>query len=178
MNIITKEQFFQQTAAHTTSELWAANAEERWDYHDAAARIVQTICETTPEIDVLEIGSHGVQIVEGSVTMDIPNTVWPYKATPDYTHDCRVTPWPFCQGDFDVLIALRVFQHLWPMQREAFGEACHVARNVIIAVPWEYPGDRGITEQTITEWANLCGRKCTPYAAFANTGTAVYWIHP
>ena len=51
---------------------------------------------------------------------------------------------------FDVFIALRVYQHLAPKQKEAYGEALRVAKKVIIVVDPTYknsvlPDSKGIS---------------------------------
>ena len=69
---------------------------------------------------------------------------------PTYVHDARNIPWPLRDKQYEILIALRVFQHLTPNQREAFLEAMRVSKNVILVVDEIYdnpvlPNSRGIT---------------------------------
>ena len=177
MDIITREKYNHLTecAAHQ-SRLWA-NANERWWYHEMAANIVRQIAEAKPELDVLEIGSHGVQIVEGSTTVDVSNSVWPYTVRPDFDFDIR-TAWPFSNKQFDVCIALRVWQHLGEDQAFAFREACRVATNAIIAAPPQYANGYGITFATMQRWAEREERHIAAMRHSCPTNTAVYWIAP
>jgi hypothetical protein len=73
---------------------------------------------------------------------------------PTYLYDARKTPWPFKDKQYDLFIALRVFQHLFPKQKEAFLEAKRIAKNIIIVVPETYRDNRGIPTEKFIEWNN------------------------
>lgn len=178
MNIITRDRYDRLTElARAQSRLWQ-NADERWEYHAAAAGIVRQIAKDKPDLDVLEIGSHGVQIVEGSTTVDVANNVWPYPARPDFDMDITRTPWPFYSGQFDVCIALRVWQHLGLDQEACFREACRAAEHVIIAAPPEYVSGYGVDLATIRKWIQDTAQKSIASTLCTATNTAVYWIAP
>lgn len=53
-------------------------------------------------------------------------------------HDARNCPWPFEEKQFDVFVALRVFQHLTPKQEDAFLESFRIAKKIILVVPRDY----------------------------------------
>lgn len=133
------------------------NASTRWEYHRAAADIVRMTRPASPR-DVLEMGTMGVSIVEGSDTIDYAEK-WKYPGqAPTYLHDAREIPWPIGNKRYHVFVALRVFQHLWPRQRECFLEARRIARHIVMVAPEKYEVDElrdtsaGITEAQLTEW--------------------------
>lgn len=157
MQFITEQEFLLTIArfrAHYPRvQHWSEN---RWDYHAAAIEILREQLPAGVE-KVLEIGPMGVQLVPGSDVLDYKVRLanWPVK-DPKYLHDATKFPWPIGDKAYDLLIALRVFQHLVPVQRQAFDEARRVARNLLIVVPEEYGdnsiGSQGISRQAFVEW--------------------------
>lgn len=135
----------------------AKNAAARWEYYKSAIDFVR-LCRPAYASDVLELGAQGVPIVKGSDTLD-PTGKWaPPGPGQVHVHELRSLPWPVADKRYAVLVALRVFQHLWPSQRECFLEARRVARNLVMVVPEQYeaagaPGTAaGITEAQFVEW--------------------------
>lgn len=130
------------------------NAEMRWSYHGASVAIAQIVSPRSPD-HVLEMGTMGVNIVPGSNTIDYAEG-WSFEGkSPTYPHDGRKTPWPIKSDAYDLFIALRVFHHLAPSQREAFREARRIARNIIIVAPERYdkvPGSAGIPIEDFIAW--------------------------
>ena len=124
----------------------------RWVYHAKSIEIVRGLNISGPSA-VLEIGAFGAGLVLGSNKMDLPGGSWPLPAQHlAIWHDARIIPWPFENGKFELVIAMRVFHHLNPMQRECFMEAKRIARNVLIECPeWETIGE-GITRAQFIEW--------------------------
>jgi hypothetical protein len=129
----------------------------RWEYHKSAIDFVR-LCKPTTASDVLELRAKGVPIVKGSDTLD-PTGKWaPSGPGAVHLHEPRNLPWPVADKRYTVLIALRVFQHLWPSQRECFLEARRVARNIVMVAPDQYPAppqhdtSAGVTEAQLTEW--------------------------
>jgi hypothetical protein len=149
-----------------------AGWQSRWQYHCRAVEIAQTLRLSGPS-SVLEIGTMGAQIVHGSDTMDFGDVaVWDFrgrKAT--IWHDARETPWPMADRRYELLIALRVYQHLVPAQEAAFREALRVADNVIIAVPSVYSEGRGIPPRRFLEWRD------TPPAIMERVGNGDTYIY-
>lgn len=129
---------------------------KRWDYHEKTINIVKTLDISSSE-KVLEIGTMGVQCVCGSTTLDLLDR-WKYKVKiPDIVHDLRTIPWPLHDKQFELLVALRVFQHLAPFQRECFLEATRVAEKIILVVPAKYdselfPESQGINYSDFVEF--------------------------
>lgn len=131
----------------------------RWIYHEAAINIVRELGLKGPG-NVLEMGTMGVCVVKGSDTIDYAEK-WDFSGkNPTYLHDARKMPWPIADKQYALFIALRVYHHLHPVQRECFQEARRIARNVIIVAPEDYPvkelrdTSRGIPRQNFTEWNN------------------------
>jgi len=126
----------------------------RWPYHERAIEIVKSL-NVSDAGKVLEIGTFGAGLVIGSDKMDLPNTSW---SLPEHQmviwHDAREIPWPFDNGRYELLIALRVWHHLHPMQCESFEEAKRVAQNLIIECPEKEVVGIGITREQFIEWNN------------------------
>jgi len=128
--------------------------EERWEYHKKAINFAKELNLEDPK-KVLELGSFGASIVKDSISMDF-NLGWNLdNFKPNYYHDARKIPWPIEDKQFDLFVALRVYQHLYPVQKEAFLEAKRIAKNIIIVVPETYFGGKtGITFDDFTKWNN------------------------
>lgn len=123
----------------------------RWPYFRRAAEIAQTIHLNGPK-SVLEMGTMGVSVVADCNTIDYADN-WDFRGkAPTYLWDARNAPWPIPDKKYSLFIALRVFQHLAPVQRQCFEEAKRIADNVLIVVPSEYNNDTGITEEMFTSW--------------------------
>jgi hypothetical protein len=54
-------------------------------------------------------------------------------------HNAMESPWPVGDRQYDLFVALQVFEHLGTRQDEAFREVRRVARHAIISLPidWE-----------------------------------------
>lgn len=125
---------------------------QRWPYHQDAIKIIQTLDLRHPR-SVLEIGSFGVPLVRGSVTMDMPDSKWAMpKWKPRIRHDARDVPWPFEDGRFELVVALRVWHHLFPHQEEAFREALRAGRKFLMACPEKEIVGVGIKRDRLVEW--------------------------
>lgn len=142
--------------------------ERRWTYHKKAIDLVREHVTFTGG-GSLEIGTMGVSVVKGSDTLDY-SAKWDANFRPTYNHDIRVCPWPIESKRYDCVIALRVFHHLFPVQRLCFMEAQRVARNVVMVVPEQVklfngkrsvlenagrvapPTDRGISYDQFVSW--------------------------
>lgn len=129
--------------------------DRRWDYHSKAIELIKKLEITRPD-QVLEMGTMGAQIVKGSHTLDYAES-WDYKGkNPTYLHDGRIIPWPVPSGKYRVFVALRVFQYLDSVQKEAFLEARRIADHAIISVPTPtatpYRNSQTISKARFTEW--------------------------
>lgn len=108
----------------------------RWDYYRRVVELVKAIGVNDPS-KILELGTMGISVVENSVTMDY-EFAWKLPYTPTIIHDAMSLPWPFAEKQFEVFIALRVFHHLSPMQKECLREGFRIARHVILVIPPNY----------------------------------------
>lgn len=134
--------------------------DRRWSYHAHAINIIKQSGVVEPG-KILEMGTMGAQLVNGSHTIDYDER-WNFVGfNPTYLHDARQIPWPIDDKQYEWFVALRVFHHLWPVQRECFDEARRVARNLIIVVPslvrqTNKVGrtDAGITPFQFKKWNN------------------------
>ena len=58
-----------------------------------------------------------------------------------FVHDVTQVPWPFADGEYDLFVALQVFEHLGTSQVAAFHEVGRVARRAIISLPIDWQMD-------------------------------------
>jgi hypothetical protein len=176
MIFLTKQKFqdrvddYQKRFPNT--QHWNQN---RWIYHEIA---VNLLMENTKEDDkILEIGPAGVQLVEGSDILDyrVPKANWPVQ-DPTYHHDAKKFPWPISDLQYEFVVALRVFQHLAPVQKEAFKEAARISKNVLIVVPSVYVetaiGSQAIDKKAFVDWND--GREPTKYIPTSH-GDVYFW---
>ena len=135
MKFITKEKF-ENRINHLKSinpayDHWT---DGRWAYHSLASALAQLINPSS----VLELGTMGVKVCDFSDEMDFPIAdFWPI-GSPKYLHNAKICPWPINNKSYDLFIALRVFHHLNPFQRECFLEAKRIANSIIITLPIDY----------------------------------------
>lgn len=127
----------------------------RWDYHSRAIELLKALGINNSK-KVLEMGTMGVSCVLGSDTIDYTEH-WNFEGkNPTYVHDARITPWPIEDKAYEVFVALRVFQHLVPSQREAVKEAFRIAEKIILVVPEWYdnsviPDSKGLTYKNFVD---------------------------
>ena len=140
---------FQEYEKNAANDPQWKSYRERWTYHSEA---IEEIRKLNPE-SVLEIGSFGCPLVRGSDTLDMPNGSWPTPwFEPTYRHDIRQFPWPVEDKRYDLLVALRVWHHLGPIQRECFEQARKIAKHLLIVCPEREIVGRGITRSEWDQW--------------------------
>lgn len=157
--ILNAQEFYNRVLSLYTGHWTSQPVFKRWSYHKAVANILKEI-EISSGEDVLEIGTVGLQLVKGSHTLD-QDKYWNYPGkNPTYNHDARNIPWPI-NKKYTVIVALRVFQYLAPVQKEAFLEAKKNCSHLIIVVPkgkTYYPEGLeetyGIQFAQLLEWNN------------------------
>jgi len=126
--------------------------DKRWIYHALAIDILKDL-NIKKSSDVLEIGSLGINIVSGSDTMDWTGSGWENAGYPvKYDMDARNTPWPIDDKQYLVVVALRVFHHLYPAQEAVFKECKRVAENVLLCCPEKETVGVGIPMEKFIEW--------------------------
>jgi hypothetical protein len=121
--------------------------EGRWSYY---SKVINMVKEIKPKT-ILEIGSNGFPLFHDSIKLEVDK-----MADAHVYWDITQTPWPFIDKEFDVVIALQVWEHLGNKQREAFIEARRVGKNVILSFPYKWKsGDAdhlNITKDIIKYW--------------------------
>lgn len=79
----------------------------------------------------------------------------------EYLHDATVIPWPIADKEYDLFIALQVWEHLEGKQYEAFREVMRISKMAILTFPYlwgcpkddpNYPSHYMINENIIAEW--------------------------
>lgn len=148
----------------------------RWDYHQKAIDILKCLALDTPE-QILELGTMGGSLVKGSHTMDYDKR-WNFPGkNPTYLHDATKIPWPVPDKKYEAFVALRVYQHLVPVQQACFLEARRISKRVVIVVPSEYnnkvlPESKGITYEEFYRWNNQVSPSL---AAQTQMGDLYFW---
>ncbi len=129
--------------------------EKRWVYHSRVVDEVKNMGNIISSPNkVLELGTMGNSIVVGSDTMDNFTNRWTVNIPPTYMWDAKQIPWPIKDKQYKLFIALRVFQHLVPIQKECFQEAIRVSENIILVLPENYNNAPAITLDLLKDWGN------------------------
>lgn len=159
---ITKKQF--ETKAQEIGGKHWTTYEDRWEYYRKTIKLIKEF-DLNPE-KILEIGSVGIKLVEGSDELDFDaRSVW-QTFNPKYYHDLRVIPYPIKDKQYELVIALRVFHHLHGKQKECFNEICRITNNFIMAIPHSK-----YNKKDVVEWG---GREPDTDLPCADTSTHIY----
>lgn len=156
VSYLSKEEYTAITKRLQGGHWTPGTVENRWDYHSKTIELIKKF-NIKNASDVLEMGTMGVRCVNNSDTIDYTER-WGFEGkSPTYVHDARAIPWPIKDKQYEVFVALRVFQHLTPNQKECVKEAMRVAKKVIIVVPPNYnvkklPESRGITYKNFVQF--------------------------
>ena len=131
---------------------------KRWGYSSVALAEAARIIRDRDVRTALELGAPVKPILVGARVMDI-------KARPGLdpivevtVHNATRTPWPFDDKQFDLFIALQVFEHLGSAQSAAFREVRRVSRHAILSLPidWEMADasdpHHDLSEETVLSW--------------------------
>ena len=135
----------------------------RWAYFEEVISIVH---EIQPQ-SVLELGPSLFTVVNDSDFMYKPEIdSWGIpeenSKVNKYAHDATMFPWPIKDKQYDLFIALQVFEHLNDKQCEAFQEAKRISSAIILSLPYKwncpkdnphYPEHHMIDEDTIIKWS-------------------------
>jgi hypothetical protein len=130
----------------------------RWGYISAAGRVADRLVREHGLRSALELGPHLRSTIVGADTMDL-------KAQPDLqaegraiVHDATSVPWPVGDKEYDLFVALQVFEHLGDRQADAFREVRRIARNAVISLPIDWVMDdptnchHGISNEKALSW--------------------------
>jgi hypothetical protein len=134
----------------------------RWAYFSQVIDILKSQNDISK---TLELGPSFLPIVKDCDIMIKPEVdSWgrpSIKASKEYLHDGTVTPWPIQDKEYDVFIALQVWEHLVGRQKEAFNEVMRISKMAILSFPymWDcprnnanYPEHHMIDEKIIADW--------------------------
>jgi SAM-dependent methyltransferase len=137
----------------------------RFPYYRARGRYLSAACAIAEELidrhrlrSALELGPHVRSIVVGADVMDLEAQAQLEVERRVVVHDAREIPWPFPDRQYDLFVALQVFEHLGDRQNAAFQEVCRVARHAVISLPIDWamtdPTDihHGITHERAMSW--------------------------
>lgn len=135
--------------------------EGRWEYFKEVIRIIKN-----EDVEsVLEIGPAQEPIVRNCDVMIKPeNDMWGRPKNTffkEYLHEATEKPWPIKNKQYDLVIALQVWEHLDNKQSRAFREVMRVSKMAILSFPymWDcpkdsrnYPAHHMIDEELINDW--------------------------
>lgn len=133
----------------------------RWEYYKEVINIIKRL-----EIEtVIELGPGFLPIVKGSDVMLSPEEDQfgrPENITGEIiVHNATIKPWPILDRQYDLLIALQVWEHLDNKQTRAFREVKRISRKAILSFPFEWTGGiekpshrahRDIDKDLISDW--------------------------
>ena len=95
--------------------------EGRWSYFSEVIDIVKGQGDVNK---VLEIGPSFLPVVKDCDIMIKPEAdAWgrpSIKAPIEYIHDATIVPWPIKEKEYDILVALQVWEHLEGKQKNNF----------------------------------------------------------
>ena len=135
--------------------------EGRWEYFKEVIEIIRN-----EDIEsVLEIGPAQEPIVKNCDVMIKPeDDIWgrPKEGfSKEYLHDATEKPWPIQDKQYDLVIALQVFEHLDNKQSRTFREVMRVSKMAILSFPYKwdcpkddknYPEHHLVDEELIGDW--------------------------
>jgi len=129
----------------------------RGRYLSVAARIAGELIAIDGAMSALELGPFLRPVVVGADVIDRRADERLVLEPPArlVVHDVTQVPWPFADGQYDLFVALQVFEHLGTSQGAAFHEVARVARRAIISLPidWEMDDPRNCHHMISTERA-------------------------
>jgi hypothetical protein len=115
--------------------------QNRWGYMSTALLEAARLIETDDIKTALELGAPVRPILVGAHVMDKTKRPEYDTSIPAVTHDATVVPWPVADKQFDLFLALQVFEHLKDRQHEAFMEVRRIARHAILSLPIDWVMD-------------------------------------
>jgi len=133
----------------------------RWKYFKEVIKIIKN--ENIKS--VLEIGPGLLPIVKDSDILLNPQDDHFGKPNEYHgkviIHDITIKPWPIKDKEYDLLIALQVWEHLDNKQSRAFREAARTSKMAILSFPYLWEGGkeksthrahRNIDKELIGDW--------------------------
>jgi Methyltransferase domain len=105
----------------------------------------------------LELGPNTRPLISGADVMDRVARPGLASSGTVLVYDATDTPWPMADKQYDLFVALQVFEHLASDQPAVFREVRRVARNAIISLPIDWEMDNrnphhGISHAEALSW--------------------------
>ena len=110
----------------------------RWGYTSVALAQAADLITRHGLKNALEMGTPVRPVIVGADVIDIHKKP---QLRPDVQvtiHDATVAPWPAADKQYDLFVALQVFEHLQDKQAQAFMEVRRIARHAIISLPIDW----------------------------------------
>jgi hypothetical protein len=127
-------------------------------YLGAAAWVAGDLIDRFGLRTALELGPNVRPLICGADVMDRVARPGLEASGSVLLHDATSTPWPIRDSQYDLFVALQVFEHLGADQAAAFAEVRRVARHAIISLPigWQMDDPRnphhGISHEHVLSW--------------------------
>ncbi|MET0801921.1 MAG: class I SAM-dependent methyltransferase [Actinomycetota bacterium] len=127
-------------------------------YFGAAAWLASDLIERYGVATALELGPNVRPLLSGADVMDRVERPGLEASGHIILHDATSIPWPFGDRQYDLFVALQVFEHLGESQAAVFAEVRRVACHAMISLPidWEMDDPRnphhGITHERVLSW--------------------------
>jgi hypothetical protein len=112
----------------------------RWEYYKEVIKITKT----EKYNNVIELGPGFVPIIKNGDI--IINPLDDQFGKPDggygeiFKFDATIKPWPIKNKQYDLFIALQVWEHLDNKQTRAFKEVIRISKKAILSFPYEWDG--------------------------------------
>lgn len=133
----------------------------RWEYYKEVLNVIKNESVT----NVLELGPGFFPIVKNADVMISPEQDQfgkPFKTSgKTIIHDATIKPWPIKEKEYDLFIALQVWEHLDNKQSRAFREVMRISNKAILSFPYRWEGGeekpshrahRFIDQELIGDW--------------------------
>ena len=133
-------------------------------YFEGRFRYLKEVIHQIKNLDniktTLELGPYKSPLIRNGDVIDITDNYlshYPIEIGEFFKHDCSITPYPFEDKKYDLIVACQVLEHLGRNQKAVFKEFARIGKVVIITLPykWNVPCDvhHMIDEKIIDEWS-------------------------
>ena len=123
----------------------------RWKY---MSFVIDTIKELGIIENILEIGTNGLPLVKTSAQLELFEKNFTNEKR--IIHDLNTFPFPFKDKQFQLSVALQVWEHLED-QIKSFQELKRISKNIILSFPYKWTNKQdkkhyNIDENIISNW--------------------------
>lgn len=141
---------------------------ERGDYYSGRWEYFREVIEIIKQLQVakvLELGPGLLPVVKNADLMINPQED-PFGRPKEWVgktivFDATRSPWPIRDKEYDLVIALQVWEHLDDKQSRAFREVMRVSKRAVLSVPYKWEGGqenarhrahRDIDKELVEDW--------------------------